>query len=467
VQGGALGAQGGAVRRAIVYGTGPLLALAATVGIDSGERQSLSLAVNGIQHQFHVSDTAVGFLPFAMALVGVLGSPPFGHLADRLRRTLLLAGGILVWTLCMGLNAFAASYPMLFVSRLGVGATEANSPAAISLISDYWPPAVRAKKMGLYQAGALVGALIGLGLGGVVVGLGGWRWAFLMWIPFGLAVAVLVARQPEPERGSQDGAWEPADAVGVAGASVAGLAPLPPPTRTGSCDYATATSRQVLRELRAAHSMWFGVMAITISQLLLNGLQFWAVPYFERVDHLGAPAAGAFAATLGLGAVVGILGGGFLADRLLTRGVVNARVFVVAGGGVAGTAVLLPAFASTHLWVTAPLLVLGGAVLTLPVAPAEALMTDVVVAELRGRAAAIRSIVRSLSSVGALVVGALSSTLIATAGMSRADGLRWAIVALTPVYAVGGIVMLLAARSYPADVAFVAAEARRREAGTG
>jgi MFS family permease len=213
--------------------------------------------------------------------------------------------------------------------------------------------------------------------------------------------------------------------------------------------------------------MWFGVMAITISQLLLNGLQFWAVPYFERVDHLGAPAAGAFAATLGLGAVVGILGGGFLADRLLTRGVVNARVFVVAGGGVAGTAVLLPAFASTHLWVTAPLLVLGGAVLTLPVAPAEALMTDVVVAELRGRAAAIRSIVRSLSSVGALVVGALSSTLIATAGMSRADGLRWAIVALTPVYAVGGIVMLLAARSYPADVAFVAAEARRREAGTG
>ncbi|HEY2430137.1 MAG TPA: MFS transporter, partial [Acidimicrobiales bacterium] len=176
-QGGAVGPQGGAVRRAIVYGTGPLLALAATVGIDSGERQSLSLAVNGIQHQFHVSDTAVGFLPFAMALVGVLGSPPFGHLADRLRRTLLLAGGILVWTLCMGLNAFAASYPMLFVSRLGVGATEANSPAAISLISDYWPPAVRAKKMGLYQAGALVGALIGLGLGGVVVGLGGWRWA--------------------------------------------------------------------------------------------------------------------------------------------------------------------------------------------------------------------------------------------------------------------------------------------------
>jgi MFS family permease len=490
----------GTVRRAASYGAWPLFALAATVALDSGERQSLSLAVNGIQHQFHVSDTAVGLLPFAMAVVGILGSPPFGYLADHARRVLLLAGGVVAWTVCMALNAIAGSYVMLFAFRMGVGGMEANGPAAISLISDYWPPAVRAKKMGLYQAGALVGAIVGLGLGGVVVGIGGWRWAFLMWIPFGVAVAVLVARQPEPERGCQDGAWdEPAptgpaptgsgaiDVDGLAGLPVEGLpglpveglpgvpveglagvpvaalpVTLPAPTRTATCHYPTATSREVFRELRAARSMWFGVMAITIAQLLLNGLQFWAVPYFERVDGLGAPAAGGFAATLALGAVVGILGGGVLADRLLRRGILNARVFVVAGGSIAGTAVLFPAFASTHIWVTAPLLVVGGAVLTLPVAPAEALMTDVVVAELRGRAAAIRSIVRSLSSVGALIVGALSTTLISTLGVSRADGLRWALVALTPVYAIGGLLMLFAARHYPADVAFVAAEARRR-----
>jgi len=432
--------------------------------LDSGERQSLSLAVNGIQHQFHVSDTAVGLLPFAMAVVGIVGSPPFGYLADRARRVLLLAGGVVVWTVCMGLDAIAGSYLMLFAFRLGVGAMEANSPAAISLISDYWAPAGRANKMGLYQAGALVGAILGLGLGGVLVGVGGWRWAFLMWIPLGMAVAVFVARQPEPERGCQDSAWGQAASAGPDVPGLEAIVALPAATRVGTCDYASATPREVLRELRAARSMWFGVMAITIAQLLLNGLQFWAVPYFERVDHLGAAAAGGFAATLALGAVAGILGGGVLADRLLRRGILNARVYVVAGGCIAGTAVLFPAFASTHVWVTAPLLVLGGAVLTLPVAPAEALMTDVVVAELRGRAAAIRSIVRSLSSVGALIVGVLSTTLISSLGFSRADGLRWALVALTPVYALGGVIMLLAARHYPSDVAFVAAEARRREA---
>lgn len=448
---------------AVAYGAMPLLALATTVAIDSGERQSLSLAVNGIQHQFHVSDTAIGFLPFAMALVGVFGAPPFGHLADRVRRTLLLAGAAVVWTLCMGLNAFATSYPMLFACRLGVGTTEANGPAAISLISDYWPPDVRAKKMGLYQAGALAGAITGLGLGGLAVSIGGWRWAFLMWIPFGIAVAMFIGRQPEPDRGCQDGAWQQAAEAGVEVSDVQLLTALPSPTRTASCEYATATTREVIRELRRARSMWFGVMAITIANLLLNGLQFWAVPYFERVDHLGAAAAGGFTATLALGAVVGILGGGFLADRLLRRGILNARVYVVAAGSFAGTAVLFPAFASTHVWITAPMLVVGGAVLTLPVAPAEALMTDVVVAELRGRAAAIRSIVRSLSAVGPLIIGAVSTALISS-GLSRADGLRWAIVGLTPVYAVGGVVMLLAARHYPADVAFVASEARRRQA---
>ena len=39
-------------------------------------------------------------------------------------------------------------------------------------------------------------------------------------------------------------------------------------------------------------------------------------------------------------------------------------------------------------------------------------------------------------------------------------GLRAAIVVVTPVYAVGGLAMLAAARHYPSDVAFVVAEGR-------
>src|SRR2546425_286526 len=142
-------------------------------------------------------------------------------------------------------------------------------------------------------------------------------------------------RMPEPRRGDQDAVFEEDLALVVPGGTdVADLAEmtglLPAPRRTGTLDYERATPREVGRELLRIPSMWFGVMSITISQLLLSSLQFWAVPYFKRVHHLGAAEAGAYTALLGIGSVAGVLGGGFLADRFLRRGIINARVYGVA-----------------------------------------------------------------------------------------------------------------------------------------
>jgi MFS family permease len=437
----------------------PLLALAATTALESGERQSLSQAVDGIQHSFHVSNGVIGFLPAAMSLIAVPASWPVGVLADRVRRTRLLAGATAIWTACMALSGLATSYVFLFLARLGVGAVEANGPATVSLISDYYPVRERAQKMGLYQSGALVGALIGLVGGGVIVGTHSehWRAAFFMWIPLGLLTAVFIARLPEPRRGEQDADFEADLALTVPGGSdLADLANmtalLPEATRTSNLDYTNCTSRDVGRELLRIPSMWYGVLSLTISQLLLNGLQFWGVPYFKRVHHMSAAGAGAVTGLLGLGSIIGILGGGFLADRYLDRGVICSRVYVAAFGSIAATVVLMPAFASTSLTITAPLLFLGGAFLTLPVAPAEALVSDVVVAELRGRASSVRSIVRALSGFGPVIIGLLSNSI----------GLRMALVVFTPIYAIGGVIMLFAAKTYPADVAFVVAESRKR-----
>jgi len=445
-------------RRGRGYGRVPVAVLAATVALEVGERQSLAQAVEGLQETFAVSDRAIGFLPAAMILVGVVGAFPFGSLTDRVRRTGLLALGMAVWTIVMGLNAVAPGYGTLFAARLGVGAVEANSPAALSLLSDYYPVGSRARMIGLYQSGALLGAIVGLVLGGVAVAVGGWRWAFWMWVPAGGVVAWLVSRLPEPARGAQDADFH----VTTAGAPIGGIdslegqtaaAPLhlPAPTRVGSLDYTRATSRQVYRELLGIRSMWFGFMALAISSLLLNGLQFWAVEYFKRVHGLEAAQAGAFTAVFGLGAAGGVLAGGYLADALLRRGVVNARVYVVAFSSVAATVTLVPAFLSTNLVLTGVLMIVGGTMLTIPIAPGDALVNDVVVAQLRGRAGTLRAVVRSIGAAGPVLVGVLSDAI----------GLRGAIAAIVPVYAVGGAVMLLAARTYPADLAFVAAESRR------
>jgi MFS family permease len=198
--------------------------------------------------------------------------------------------------------------------------------------------------------------------------------------------------------------------------------------------------------------MWFGLMALTVSGFFSTALGVWGVDYFKQQFHLSATKAGALTPAIGAGAAIGLIGGGELADWLLKRGVLNARVYVTAVSSVFATVFFLPAFFTHSLPIAAVCLFFGSFCMTAPVAPSEALTSDVIPAVLRGRAAAIRSIVRALSALAPLIVGALADRYT----------LASALAIVTPLYAIGGLVMLLAAKSYPADLAFVAADARAR-----
>jgi MFS family permease len=452
----------------------PLAALAATTMLAQGDQSSLAQAVGGIQHQFHVSDQTLGLIPFIMALCGGIGAIPIGVLADRHRRTFLLAAVCAIWAAAMGLGVLAVSFALLFTARMLAGATEGTPPVSISLLSDYFPVRRRSEAMGIYQGGAIVGAFLGLVGGGVAVQFGGWQWAFWIWVPVGLLVAAGYLFLPEPKRGGQDAAFEATvgptahTAAGAAAAgtvvaegpeaaalAVKGLISLPEPRRTSVPDVSDGQLKALSALLRIP-TMWFATMFFTVSQLLLNGLSFWGVEYFKRVHHLGPAAAGGFATVLGAGSAVGILSGGMLADRLLRRGHVNARVYVAAFGAIAATLVLVPAFASTNLAISAPLLFVGGVLLTIPIAPAEALSTDVVLPQLRGRGAMLRQVVRTGSWAGPYLIGLISDLI----SSNPALGLRWAIVTACPFYALGGLIMLGAARYYPRDIAYVIAHSR-------
>src|SRR5947209_18343110 len=81
-------------------------------------------------------------------LVGV----PFGRLAARTSRTKLIASGLAVWSLFSGLTGFANSFWTLFLCRVMVGVGEATlGPAALSLLSDYFPARMRATVLSVYS----------------------------------------------------------------------------------------------------------------------------------------------------------------------------------------------------------------------------------------------------------------------------------------------------------------------------
>ena len=115
---------------------------------------------------------------------------------------------------------FAISFILLAALRIGVGIGEASaSPAAYSMLSDYYSPKVRATVIAIYSSGVYIGSGIGLFLGGFIMetwndsfsvgdaplGLKGWQAAFLgVGLP-GILMAIWVWTLKEPVRGSSEG----------------------------------------------------------------------------------------------------------------------------------------------------------------------------------------------------------------------------------------------------------------------
>src|SRR5712671_4364470 len=130
---------------------------------------------------------------------------PFGRLADRTTRKYLIAGGLAVWSLFSGLTGFAKGFWAMFFCRLMVGVGEATlGPAALSLLSDYFPPRMRATVQSVYASGIAVGGGLAFFLGGWIGQDFGWRWAFyLLGFP-GLLLAALVFALREQPRGQTE-----------------------------------------------------------------------------------------------------------------------------------------------------------------------------------------------------------------------------------------------------------------------
>lgn len=112
--------------------------------------------MDAIRADLHVSDTQMSLLPgIAFALVYSFAAVPLGRLADVLPRRVVIVGGIVTWSVATACCGLAPSFPALFAARVFVGLVEAAlAPAALSMISDYFPPHRRAAATGVFLLSA-------------------------------------------------------------------------------------------------------------------------------------------------------------------------------------------------------------------------------------------------------------------------------------------------------------------------
>lgn len=135
------------------------------------DRQILSFMVDPVKRDLQLSDTSISLLHgFAFSLFYTAVGLFLGRAADRLNRRRLMIAGVSLWCAATVACGFADSYAELFAGRMLVGVGEAAlSPAAYSLLSDYFSEEKRARPIGLYSAGVYIGSGLAFMVGGAVV----------------------------------------------------------------------------------------------------------------------------------------------------------------------------------------------------------------------------------------------------------------------------------------------------------
>jgi NTE family protein len=118
-----------------------------------------------------------------------------GRLTDLIGRRRAYAGGIALFTLASLWCAVAGSLEVLVAGRVvqALGAA-LLVPASLAIVVEAFSNDKRAHAIGLWGASAAVAAGLGPPMGGALVELGGWRWAFLVNLPFGV-LALMATRR--------------------------------------------------------------------------------------------------------------------------------------------------------------------------------------------------------------------------------------------------------------------------------
>lgn len=267
--------------------------------------------------------------------VYALLSPVGGYIADRFSRRHVITVSLFVWSAVTWATGHVATYDQLLVTRALMGISEAfYIPAALALIADFHSGPTRSRAVGFHQMGIYAGVIIG-GFSGHVADSPslGWRWAFdvcgLVGIAYAVPLFFLLRNAP----------------------------------RIDAAENQRASPRGALGELLGNRSFLLLVLYFTLPALAGWVVRDWMPAILKTEFGIGQGKAGV-SATLywQCAAIVGVIFGGWLADRWMRR-TIRGRIYVSA----IGMSLIVPAMFGVgfapqtgQLWVAVSFLILFG-----------------------------------------------------------------------------------------------------------
>jgi MFS family permease len=380
------------------------------------DRTLIYILFTPIQKELSFSDTQLAFIgPTAFAIFYTVLGIPFGRMADRRTRKYLIGAGLAVWSLFSGLTGFAGSFYTILLCRMMVGVGEATlGPAAFSLLSDYFPPRMRATTQAIYSSGISIGGGIAYMLGGWIAGKYGWRWAFyLLGFP-GLLLAALVLLLREEARGR---------------------------TETKAVSY-TSRDWKILFQSVPLRYLYLGYALFGLGA---NNLGIWGPSFLIRVHRWDVKLVGLFAGLISVAAgVPGTILGGYITDIMRRKGRGGRMLFSACAALVSVPLWLATLFSNNPTVLIVSNFILLGLIL-MWVAPAAADVHEIAGPQLRGLGIGIYffTIIIAAYGVGALLIGKLNDW----AGVaSNPQMMRYTLLVCPAASAVGALLLWLGSR---------------------
>ena len=146
---------------------------------------SINIALPVIGKEFKTDAVVLSWVATSYLLAAAVSLVPFGKLADIYGRKKIYMIGIIIFTLTSFFSAVSVSAPMLIVIRIFQGAGSAMIYATgIAILSSVYP---------VQDRGRVFGIAVGATYSGFLTQHLGWRSIFLVNIPFGVLIILLIA----------------------------------------------------------------------------------------------------------------------------------------------------------------------------------------------------------------------------------------------------------------------------------
>ena len=289
------------------------------------DRQALSILATTIQADLGMSDLeyarVVQVFLFAYAAAYVLA----GRVTDWLGARVALLLFVGWWSLANIATGFVRSAFELGAARFALGLGEpGNYTVGTKVVSEQFPAPQRGLALGLYTAGAMIGATLAPPLIGGIALTYGWRSAFWITGVAGLLWMIawyLIYPRPARQAGTGVPAATAAEAVAM------------PAIETPSSPAPAASMKGVWGRLARDRTVWALVASRAVADPVWYFYLFWFPKYLGDARGMSLAAIASLAWIVYVAADIGSVGGGLISGRLVKRGMspVRARLATMIG----------------------------------------------------------------------------------------------------------------------------------------